>query len=129
MFSNGFVCYCHSAFKYPNPYHGGENLKQVVLRKRSLSTSLGHKNLGDDDHFQREKSSYCIQASESFLNWHFSKIFTCNDQQWESVTCRDQFAVQNRTLKPYLSSFLSFEPSFYCQMLSHSLAHILQVLP
>lgn len=93
-------------------YHGGENLKQAMLHKRSFSTSLGHKNLHDDDDFQKAKSSYWIQASENFLNWHFSEISACNDQQWQSVACTGQFSVQNSTFKSCLSSFLSFEPSF-----------------
>lgn len=94
-------------------HHRGENLKQVILHKTPLSTSLDHKNLCDDDNFQTAKSSHWIQASEGFLNWHFSKISTPNDQQWQSDTCTGQFSVPNSTLKSCLGSFLSFEPSFF----------------
>lgn len=67
----------------------------------------------DNDNSQRAKSAYWSQAAESFLNCHFAEIPTWNDQQWQPVTCRGQFSVQNSTLISCLSSFLSFEPSFW----------------
>lgn len=82
----------------------------------------------DNDNFQRAKSAYCSQAAGSFLNCHFAEIATWNDQQWQPVTRRGQFSVQNSTLISCLSSFLSFEPSLWLpdpqsQSGSHSSRH------
>lgn len=109
MFSNGFVVAVGSQTRH---YHGGENLKQVVLHKISVRSSLCHKNLCGDDDFQRAKSPGWFQASESFLSCHFAEIPTWNDSSGGLVACRGPFSVQKSTLRSCWSSFLSFEPSF-----------------
>lgn len=130
MFSNSFVVVILPFNSQTHRYQGGENLKQMIIHEGWLNTSFGDKNLCDDD-IQQAEVSYRIWAWESFWNWHFSKYLPVRSNSGSgsnNTPCTGQLSLQNSTFKSCVSSFLCFEPS-YCQMLSHSLALILPVLP
>lgn len=113
MFTNGFVCYGHTAFKQPNP--------QFSQRRESEAGDIAQKIIlyftGPRESvwrwwFSESKVILLDPSPREFLELALTKISTCNDQQCQSATRTGQFSVQNNTFKSCLSSFLSFEPSF-----------------